>query len=289
MVWRVRRYLSNVWQEQLQVESSIGGAQVDVHKTIILNITADTDEYNIFTSAGSPALPVSVLVNVASGVVVGSTSTSNPAMDTGTGWHSQSQLFMTNDGLIAGAGGTGGIGGNVVKGDPPSCGVASAGTAGGDAINLQFDIETINNGVINGGGGGGGGGGGAGVHAFSSNGCAGGGGGGGGSGSGSGGAGGTTDCGTTATGGTGSAGTDIEGGGGGSAGSGNVGGHTYSGGSGGTGGLPAVAGDTGSTGVEVGNGCSSSGAAGGAAGKAVEPNAFTLTLTNNGTVAGATT
>jgi len=98
-VRRVRRYVSGAWQEQLQVESQVGSAQVDVHKTIELNITADDSDYNIFTEAGSRTDPVTVVLTVAAGVTV-SKGGATYGLTTGSGWSSESYIYIVNYGSI---------------------------------------------------------------------------------------------------------------------------------------------------------------------------------------------
>lgn len=141
-----------------------------------LVISANTQNYNIFTAAGSPAGVATVTVTINSGVIVGSSGTSAAALVTGSGWASGSTISIVNNGKIIGAGGAGGT---------STGGSGSPGGLGGPAINLTYPVTITNgSGNIYGGGGGGGGGGGfvASDGAFQSW-CVGGGGGGGGAGS----------------------------------------------------------------------------------------------------------
>jgi hypothetical protein len=92
------------------------------------------------------------IVSIASGVVIGSTSTGTPAFDTGT-FPAGSALQLTNNGTIAGRGGAGGAG-------SATCVSGSAGGAGGPGLQARIATTLANDGSIRGGGGGGGGGGG---------------------------------------------------------------------------------------------------------------------------------
>ena len=91
---------------------------------IKLVIAANTNNYNIFTAAGSPSAPgQEVWVTLNSGVIVGSTSTATPAMTRGTGWGASSVVRIkvaSGTGRIVGKGGAGGIGGAWWNGDAKS-------------------------------------------------------------------------------------------------------------------------------------------------------------------------
>jgi hypothetical protein len=197
-------------------------------------------------------------VTIASGVVIGSVSTSAPALDIAS-FPSGSVINIINNGTIVGAGGRGGDGGNCV--DDGSWGLpGTPGSPGAAALRVQSPVNITNNGSIWGGGGGGGGGGGASFKGFDSGGS--GGGGGAGSLAGAGGAGGAGsgwgDAGTT--------GTLLNGGTGG--GDGGVTG----GAAGGAGGGPGLPGGAGSTPQFI---CiSGSAGAGGAAGPAAIGNSL---------------
>ena len=94
--------------------------------------------------------------------VVGSTSTSIAAMQTGT-FPSGSLIILTilDNGFVAGRGGTGGSGQPITGGTPasPTYGTVGDGGDGGDALHIQCDTVLFNYGRIQGGGGGGAGGG----------------------------------------------------------------------------------------------------------------------------------
>lgn len=134
---------------------------------IQITLSADTNNYNMFTAAGSPTKARVVRVTINSGVTIGSTSTGTYSFDTGTGWPAGSRLFLINNGEIQGKGGLGGAGGAALSnGDAPksfclgtsTVSAAAAGSVGGPALRAQFAIRVENNGAIRGGGGGGAGG-----------------------------------------------------------------------------------------------------------------------------------
>lgn len=268
-------------------------------RIIDLVILSDTSNYNMFAQAqvavGAVLRgPYIVNLTVESGVVVSSTN-GLYAISTGV-WHEDSKLFLINEGIIIGQGGAGGTCPSSLCGTTGAI-AGSSGADGGDAILLQHDLEAINEsgGII--GGGGGGGGSGDGYRLSIEGGSGGGGGGGGGLGI-AGGPGKTNSCTVSNTGLAGTTGTNTSGGDGGD--------HSTE--TGGAGGSAGVAGSVGTAGTREasgggGGGLGTNGAAGGSntefpgadggagglAGKAIEPNSNTLTLTNNGTIYGATT
>lgn len=78
------------------------------------------------------------------GVVIGSTSISTDSLDTGS-WPAGALVTLVNKGYVVGKGGNGSNGNT-----------SSAGEAGGDGINLSYALTLDNQGIIGGGGGGGG-------------------------------------------------------------------------------------------------------------------------------------
>jgi hypothetical protein len=84
-------------------------------------------------------------ITVDSGVVIGSNATGSPAFTTGS-FPAGSTLTITNNGTIAGRGGSGGAY------------ESNNGSNGGDAMLFTLDATLVNNGLIGGGGGGGAGG-----------------------------------------------------------------------------------------------------------------------------------
>lgn len=120
---------------------------------IIVNITANTTNYNLWRAVGSITEAVDVEVTIHPGVRVMSSDTTIPAFDVGN-FNSASNITIVNRGLILGKGGSGGRG--ALYGS--SAGLAGAG--GGPALRTLIPNTIIDNqGIIAGGGGGGGGGG----------------------------------------------------------------------------------------------------------------------------------
>jgi hypothetical protein len=121
--------------------------------TVNLVISANTNNYNVFTAAGSPAGVATVTLTINAGVTVSSTSTASAAIDTGA-FTGGSTLSIINNGSILGAGGAGRVGAT-----SNTANAGAAGFAGGPALNVQLPVTISNSGQIFGGGGGGGSGG----------------------------------------------------------------------------------------------------------------------------------
>lgn len=113
-------------------------------------------------TAGEPG---AIEFTISPGVVVGSATRTQNALETGTGWHPSVSLLVINQGTIVGAGGGGGNGGTgalSVAGNPPvPAQPPQPGQGGGTAVAAQRPFIFQNAGVVRGGSGGGGGGGGA--------------------------------------------------------------------------------------------------------------------------------
>ena len=124
-----------------------------------VKITADANNVNLFSLAGSPTSPGKWQFTINNGVVVSSADTTTPAMDTGI-FPAGSTVCLLNRGFILGRGGAGGSGrdggvtGSGATGQGPQ-----PGKAGGTALVLNYPVTISNQGAIWGGGGGGGGGG----------------------------------------------------------------------------------------------------------------------------------
>ena len=103
--------------------------------TINLTIASNTKNYNIFSNKGGSYVAGKSIINLTinSGVVVGSTSTSTYAMDTGSGWATGDVINITNNGYIAGHGGAGGYY------------LSLPGKSGGSSMNLQWNITAFTN------------------------------------------------------------------------------------------------------------------------------------------------
>jgi hypothetical protein len=106
--------------------------------TTTLTISSDTDNYNIFTEAGSPSGdPVTVHITINTGINVGSTSSTTIAMYGSSALPVGSELTIINNGKIGGAGG-------------------AASVAGGTALKLPANttIDNTNGEIFSGGTGG---------------------------------------------------------------------------------------------------------------------------------------
>ena len=80
----------------------------DAVAATVITCGSNTNNYNIKTAVqnagGDQNTPV--ILTISSGVTVGSTSTSTPAMKTDTGWGSGVTINITNNGSIVGASGS---------------------------------------------------------------------------------------------------------------------------------------------------------------------------------------
>ncbi len=121
-------------------------------------IAVSTNNYNVKTAAiaagWNEVSPLIATITVDGGVVVGSTSVSTAALDSGTTFPVGSSIAIVNNGTIKGKGGDG----NACRWVSASSGYwASNGgpEAGGTAIKTTITTTITNNGVIAGGGGGG--------------------------------------------------------------------------------------------------------------------------------------
>jgi hypothetical protein len=123
--------------------------------TVTLTISANSYNYNVFTNASaSPAYVAGitdVVVNVNSGILVGSTATGTYAMSVPNGFNASDTVRINNSGLIYGCGGGGGTGGLTGA-------AGSAGGAGGNALFIGRATSINNLSTVAGAGGGGGGG-----------------------------------------------------------------------------------------------------------------------------------
>jgi len=123
-----------------------------------VNITSNQTNYNLRTALGNPAGAMRIVVRIASGVTISSSSAVTPAFDEGSGWAPGTTVFIMNDGVIRGTGGAGGNGGNSLWNGVPVTTAGQNGAAGGTALKLTVPTIIANAlGSIFGGGGGGGG------------------------------------------------------------------------------------------------------------------------------------
>lgn len=247
-----------------------------------VSIATSVQNFNLFTALGQPSSAVTVNLNVAAGVVIGSVNNTTAAMDL-SGLPAGSTINLINLGYIIGQGGNGANGGWAsYPGSGTSIASANLAQAGGNAINGPGSGVTFN--ITNGsghiwGGGGGGGGGGAYDGFAAGNGCGNAGGGGGGAGGGIGGTGGlgVYISGGNALGGNGVNGTIGVSGGAGAAGVGTAAGTAIVGVAG-AGGAYGVAGSTGVAPTTATAGHTAVFSAGGGAGKAIALNGGTETF-----------
>lgn len=131
------------------------GIRAGGNRIVVLTIAANTNDYNVFTAAGSPTDPVDVFLTINAGVVVSEATPANGAIFTTASFKAGSTMKIVSLATIAGGGGVGGAGGNWNDG---SLAVVS-GSAGGTAIDCQIPlvIDNTSGNVFGGGGGGGGG------------------------------------------------------------------------------------------------------------------------------------
>lgn len=137
--------LEYLYDEALPEDEGGGDPDTDL-------ILLDIDEQNVnlydryVSLFGTPDASTKAKFVVDGGVVIGSSSTGTPAIETGSSWVAGGlvTLQVNSGGYVVGRGG-----------DGSSDGV-SAGGDGGDALNMTYDLTLVNNGIIGGGGGGGG-------------------------------------------------------------------------------------------------------------------------------------
>lgn len=224
--------------------------------TYTLTISADTQNYDVYTNRGPAYIAGStdITVQINPGVTVGSSSIPAYAMLVPSAFNPADTITIVNNGSIRGAGGSGGSGGAYSSGSP--------GSSGGNGLYVNRPTTVTNNGTVAGGGGGGGGGGGALYYRPTPKGP-------------------IPDCYTSGGGGGGGAGNNVGGGGGGGGGpqpaSPGSSGTATTGGAGG-GGSPGCGayppGSSGGSGGNAGAAGSSSSGSGGAAGNYITGSPF---------------
>lgn len=268
----------------------------------VKTVYVDTSQnnYNLYNAASAIYTINSgdtVNVFVSSGITVNSQFVGQPAFALGSGWPTNVTISIVNNGSILGRGGSGGAGGGIL-----SSGTLLNGSAGGNGSEALLisgssytSLSIENNGLIGGGGGGGGGGGAAkGVTDAGTGGAAfvgiAGSSGGGGTSNGQGTTGGVverpnSEINVPINGNNGSSASELAIGNGGASKSlaGSI--STVTNGSGGNGGNFGQAGQVGQNG-QSGNEGTSLGGTGGQPGNAINKNGNTVTITNNGTIAG---
>jgi hypothetical protein len=127
-------------------------------KSRIVVSIGSTDDFNLFTAAGSPTGPVTVVCTISAGAEIGSTSTSTAGFIFGSGWHVGTKIQVINNGTLMGKGGKGATGEGASVCTPVAGVNATAGGPAVDASGLPSAgmVDFTNNGTIAGGGGGGG-------------------------------------------------------------------------------------------------------------------------------------
>lgn len=130
----------------VELDEDEGGGDPDVDLVLI-----ELDDQNITlrtlydANFSTPDASTKAKFVVSSGVIIGSSSVSTEAVNTGSWPAGATVTLQVNSGaFIVGKGGDG----DTISG--------SGGEAGGDALHLAYDLTLVNNGVIGGGGGGGG-------------------------------------------------------------------------------------------------------------------------------------
>lgn len=143
-----RADIFEVEAEEIFAGAEAAGGSPDNHTILIdsntLNVNLRTMHDSLYSTAVSGT---TVACTILAGILVGSSSTANPAFDVGS-WASGVIINLTVLGRIEGAGGAGGT---------PSGSAGHAGGAGGKALYTRYPINlTDEDGAIWGGGGGGG-------------------------------------------------------------------------------------------------------------------------------------
>lgn len=151
----------SVLAEEVLYSETVAPADPTIKPVYIENDWLNLNLYEATTSR-YPSINEGDTINliVSQGRVIGSSSTSVPALVLGNGWPNNVAINIINNGAIVGRGGAGGEGGSAyttANGESTTAG--KDGMDGGPAINLTHDVTIHNQGVIGGGGGGGGGGG----------------------------------------------------------------------------------------------------------------------------------
>lgn len=148
------------WKPCSNVYVKQGGSWREMITTV--SLTSNKNNFNLWEHIGKPTQPISVVFNIASNVVIGSSGYTDGYRTTAFtvgDFPSGSSVLINNNGLIAGGGGEGGTGG---YGYQNQSGPVGNGKNGGYGLvkgsSKDYDITLVNTGTISGGGGGGGGG-----------------------------------------------------------------------------------------------------------------------------------
>lgn len=130
---------------------------------IALSISGEVTDYEIWSNKTSAyvAHATDVTLTIGGNALVGGTSITGYALDTGTGWQTSDTITIVNNGTIIGRGGNGGAGGDVRYNDQSQTDPGADGQDGGHGFRAQHATAFTNNGSVYGGGGGGAGNGGS--------------------------------------------------------------------------------------------------------------------------------
>ncbi len=135
------------WKQATQVYVKQGGFWYPQFNA--LTISTNQVDYDLFVELGSPTTPISAAITIESSATISASSTSVPAFKI-DGFASGSVIYLTNNGVIIGAGGAGG---DRVSG---TSGAANPGQPGGTAIYTRNTLKLTNTHTVASGGGGGG-------------------------------------------------------------------------------------------------------------------------------------
>lgn len=147
---------SGVWRNGKELWVKRNGVWRQIFKRALqLQITADTQDYDLFIAAGSPTEPLDIILTIGLDVIVGASATDKYALYCSANFPAGSTVKIVNKGKVMGAGGNGGSAlffsaGNGSNG-------STEGLPGGPALSLGAPTLIDNNvGHLFGGGGGGG-------------------------------------------------------------------------------------------------------------------------------------
>ena len=149
---------ANTWRVCNNVYIKHGGVWREMIKSVTLSYS--TTNFNLYSYAGSPSQPLSLIFNIASNVVISSSGITGGYRTTAFtvgNFPTGSTVIINNNGYIAGGAGARGLGGNSSRVNGLAGGNGGYGLVKGSSRN--YDCTLVNTGTISGGGGGGGGGG----------------------------------------------------------------------------------------------------------------------------------
>ncbi len=148
------------WRVCNNVYVKHGGRWSEMIKTV--NLNTNKSNFNLWEHVGKPTQAISIIFNIAPNVTIsssGNTSGYRTTAFTVGNFANGSSVLINNNGIIAGGGGDGGIGGAGYQNQarrPATGGNGGYGLVKGSS--RSYDCTLVNTGTISGGGGGGGGG-----------------------------------------------------------------------------------------------------------------------------------